>query len=222
MTTSLSQLLEESFQISWEYLERTGELGDGAIASRFLSDTIEVMIRRGQRSRLGLSNRAITAYRHFRSRGATDSSVAVGRGAALIAAASPTAKFVRSLQFARYANAAGWRGAYRCRLRAERKSVWIDRRKSSCRTGRSSCGGTQQRQQRPRLPLPHRHRSPDTRSRDSRPDSRRSADSLRRALRQRRRPEVLELRPRRRGSRRHPDRHLRRAEPRHHRGSSRR
>jgi hypothetical protein len=57
MTTSLSQLLEDSFRIAWEYLERTGELGDGAIASRFLSDTIEIMIRRGQRSRLGLSNR---------------------------------------------------------------------------------------------------------------------------------------------------------------------
>jgi hypothetical protein len=28
MMISLSQLLEESFQIAWEYLERTGELGD--------------------------------------------------------------------------------------------------------------------------------------------------------------------------------------------------
>jgi hypothetical protein len=66
MNISLSQLLEESFQIAWEYLERTGELGDGAIASRFLSDTIEAMIRRGQRSRLALSNRAIAAYQRFR------------------------------------------------------------------------------------------------------------------------------------------------------------
>jgi hypothetical protein len=47
MTVSLSQLLEESFQIAWDYLERTGELGDGATASRFLSDTIEGRIRRG-------------------------------------------------------------------------------------------------------------------------------------------------------------------------------
>jgi hypothetical protein len=39
MNRSLSQLLEESYQIVWEYLERTGELGDGAIASRFLGDT---------------------------------------------------------------------------------------------------------------------------------------------------------------------------------------
>jgi hypothetical protein len=45
MAVSLSQLLEDSFQIAWEYLERTGELGDAAAASRFLSDTIEIMIR---------------------------------------------------------------------------------------------------------------------------------------------------------------------------------
>ena len=67
MTVSLSQLLEDSFQIAWEYLERSGELGEGASASRFLSDVIETMIRRGQRSRLALSNRAITAYQRSRS-----------------------------------------------------------------------------------------------------------------------------------------------------------
>jgi len=69
MTISLSQLLEDSFQIAWEYLERSGELGDGASASRFLSDVIETMIRRGQRSRLALSNRAISAYQRYRSSG---------------------------------------------------------------------------------------------------------------------------------------------------------
>ena len=76
MTMSLPQLLEDSFQIAWEFLERTGELGDRAVASRFLTDTIEAMIRHGQRSRLGLSNRAITAYRRFRLNGATDPSLA--------------------------------------------------------------------------------------------------------------------------------------------------
>jgi hypothetical protein len=69
MTISLSQLLEESFQIAWEYLERTGELGDGVAASRFRSDVIETMIRPGQRSRLALSNRAISAYQRFHSSG---------------------------------------------------------------------------------------------------------------------------------------------------------
>ena len=70
MTNSLSQLLEELVQIAREYLERTGELGDGAAAGRFLNDTIEDMIRRGQRNRLGLSNRAISAYQRFRTSGA--------------------------------------------------------------------------------------------------------------------------------------------------------
>jgi len=73
MTVSLSQLLEDSFQVAWEYLERSGELGDGASASRFLSDVIETMIRRGQRSRLALSNRDISAYQRFRSSGAAGS-----------------------------------------------------------------------------------------------------------------------------------------------------
>ena len=73
MTISLSQLLEESFQVAREYLERTGELGDGAAASRFLSDVIETMIRRGQRNRLALSNRAISAYQRFRSSSDTGS-----------------------------------------------------------------------------------------------------------------------------------------------------
>jgi hypothetical protein len=68
---SLSQLLEDSFQIAWEYLERSGELGDGAADLRFLSDVIETMIRR--RSRLALSNRAISAYQRFRSSGAAGS-----------------------------------------------------------------------------------------------------------------------------------------------------
>ena len=74
MTVSLSQLLEDSFQ-TWEYLGRTGELGDGATASRFLSETIETMIRQGQRSRLALSNRAISAYQRHRSSGTTGSTV---------------------------------------------------------------------------------------------------------------------------------------------------
>ncbi len=76
MILSLSQLLEDSFQIAWEYLERTGELDDDAAASRFLNDTIETMIRPAQRSRLGLSNRAIGAYQRHRSSSATGSAAA--------------------------------------------------------------------------------------------------------------------------------------------------
>ena len=58
---SLASLMEESLQIAWDYLERTGEIEDNWVASRYLGDAIELMIRQGQRSRLVLSNRAITA-----------------------------------------------------------------------------------------------------------------------------------------------------------------
>ena len=64
---SLASLMEESLQIAWDYLERTGEIEDNWVASRYLGDTIELMIRQGQRSRLVLSNRAITAYLKFRN-----------------------------------------------------------------------------------------------------------------------------------------------------------
>lgn len=58
--------IEDSLQIAWNFLERTGELGEPEIASRFLIDAIELMIRQGVRSRLLLSNRAITAYQRFK------------------------------------------------------------------------------------------------------------------------------------------------------------
>jgi hypothetical protein len=74
MTISLSELLEKSFQIAWEYLARAGELGDGAAASRFLSDKIEaIMIRRGER-RGWLFNRAINAHQRFHVNHATATS----------------------------------------------------------------------------------------------------------------------------------------------------
>jgi hypothetical protein len=63
---SLSRLLEESVNIAWVYLERSGELGNGD-AARFLTDTIEQMIRRGQRNRMFLANKAIAKYRNSRS-----------------------------------------------------------------------------------------------------------------------------------------------------------
>jgi hypothetical protein len=65
MSESLPILMENSVQIAWDYLERTGEIEDAVAASRFLSDDIESMIRRGERRRLLLSNKAITAYRSF-------------------------------------------------------------------------------------------------------------------------------------------------------------
>ena len=67
MSEPLPILMENSVQIAWDYLERTGELGEPEVASRFLLDTIEVMVRRGERRRLILSNKAIDAYKQFKS-----------------------------------------------------------------------------------------------------------------------------------------------------------
>jgi len=59
---SLSQLLEESVNIAWAYLDRSGEL-NGGNAARFLTDAIERMIRQGHRNRMFLANKAILKYR---------------------------------------------------------------------------------------------------------------------------------------------------------------
>ena len=59
--------IEDSFQIAWNYLEATGELGDPDTAANHLLDTIETMVRRGERRRLLLSNMAIASYQRFRS-----------------------------------------------------------------------------------------------------------------------------------------------------------
>jgi hypothetical protein len=67
MAEPLPILMENSIQIAWNDLERTGEFGDPEIASRFLVDTVEWMVRRGERRRLVLSNSAIDAYKRFNS-----------------------------------------------------------------------------------------------------------------------------------------------------------
>jgi hypothetical protein len=59
-------LLESSMQIAWDYLDRAGEIDDAIEASRFLADKIEFMIRQGQRNRLALSNRAISAFQQYK------------------------------------------------------------------------------------------------------------------------------------------------------------
>lgn len=67
MYEPLPLLVENSFQIAWDYLERTGELSNREVASRVLLDAIEIMIRRGERRKLLLSNKAIDAYQRFRA-----------------------------------------------------------------------------------------------------------------------------------------------------------
>jgi hypothetical protein len=67
MNETLPSLIENSFQIAWDYLEATGELGNPDTAANHLLDTIEAMIRHGERRQLLLSNTAITSYQRFRA-----------------------------------------------------------------------------------------------------------------------------------------------------------
>lgn len=67
MPAPLPILMENSLQIAWDYLERSGELGEPEVASRFLLDSVEQMVRHGERRQLALSNRAIDAYKRFRT-----------------------------------------------------------------------------------------------------------------------------------------------------------
>jgi hypothetical protein len=67
MQEPLPMLAENSIQIAWDYLVRTGELGNPGVASKVLSDTIELLIRRGERRKILLANKAIDAYKRFRA-----------------------------------------------------------------------------------------------------------------------------------------------------------
>ena len=66
MSEPLDILMDDLIQIAWDYLRRAGEIDDAAMASRFLVIYIEGLIRRGERRRLLLSNKAITAYQSFK------------------------------------------------------------------------------------------------------------------------------------------------------------
>ena len=67
MSEPIPSLMEKSIQIAWDFLDRTGELGEPESAARVLADTVENMIRKGERRPLMLSNRAIGAYKLFRN-----------------------------------------------------------------------------------------------------------------------------------------------------------
>jgi hypothetical protein len=54
---------KNSIQIAWDYLERSGDLGDPDIASEVLLSSVESMVRLGERRRLMLSNKAINDYK---------------------------------------------------------------------------------------------------------------------------------------------------------------
>ena len=61
MRNQVANLMEISIQIAWDYLDRTGELGEPQVAARILMDTVERMIRHGENRPLKLSNNAIDA-----------------------------------------------------------------------------------------------------------------------------------------------------------------
>lgn len=67
MHETIPQLVETSFRIAWDYIEGTGELEDHDMTARLLLDTIETMIRQGERRRLLLANKAISAYQRARA-----------------------------------------------------------------------------------------------------------------------------------------------------------
>jgi hypothetical protein len=67
MHETTPQLVEASFRIAWDYLAGVGELEDYDIAARLLLDTIENMIRQGERRRLLIANKAIGAYQRARA-----------------------------------------------------------------------------------------------------------------------------------------------------------
>jgi hypothetical protein len=60
------ELLEQSFDIAWNVLTKSGDLADEESASRFLIGQIQSMMKRGEKRRLLLSNKAIDAYRNRR------------------------------------------------------------------------------------------------------------------------------------------------------------
>jgi hypothetical protein len=57
---STSVLIENSIQIAWDFLERSGEIEDPMIASRFLCDSMELMVLQGVTNRLRIEPSPLT------------------------------------------------------------------------------------------------------------------------------------------------------------------
>ena len=63
MSEPFHWIIERSFQIAWEYLQRSGQLGEPFEATKFLFRVIETMAMKGELRKIALANRAIDAYR---------------------------------------------------------------------------------------------------------------------------------------------------------------
>jgi hypothetical protein len=65
---SIRCVVEDSFFIAWTFLEKTGELGEADVSANVLLDAIQAQLRTGERRKLMLANRAISAYREHAAR----------------------------------------------------------------------------------------------------------------------------------------------------------
>ena len=59
-------LMEDSVQVAIDFLERSGEIDDLDETFRFLVNQVGFMIAQGQRNKLLLANRAISAFQRYR------------------------------------------------------------------------------------------------------------------------------------------------------------
>ena len=64
MSEPLPDHVEQSLQIAWDFLERTGQIADPYQTAEFLLYSIRARALTGECRPLMLSNRAIDAYRH--------------------------------------------------------------------------------------------------------------------------------------------------------------
>jgi hypothetical protein len=64
----LSCVVDESFNIAWGFLEKSGALGQPDVSANILLDSIHQQIRTGERRPLMIANRAISAYREQAAR----------------------------------------------------------------------------------------------------------------------------------------------------------
>jgi hypothetical protein len=71
-------LAEGAIRIALNYLERSGEIDDYTETCEFLIAKIGFMIREGQRNKLLLANRAITAFERYRMARTIELSLASG------------------------------------------------------------------------------------------------------------------------------------------------
>jgi hypothetical protein len=67
MSEPLPILMEVAIQIAWDYLERSGDMGDPAEASRVLLKSVQSQLFTGERRRLMLANKAISDYKRSRA-----------------------------------------------------------------------------------------------------------------------------------------------------------